>query len=78
MLYQGEANDQQRDYLGKIKNTVKRMEMLVSDLADISRIESGHFFMDETIVPVEAIIQAVKDGNMPEITARKHTLCRVY
>jgi signal transduction histidine kinase len=50
------------------------MAMLVSDLSDISRIESGHFFMNKTHVKVPDIIQAVKDNTLTEIQARKHTL----
>lgn len=73
MLMQGGVNERQTDYLTKIKDTVRRMAILVSDLADISRIESGHFFMDELPVPVQSIVQAVQDGTMPQIQERHHT-----
>ncbi len=46
----GGLSERQTEFLQKVKDTVKRMEILVSDLADISRIESGHFFMDESQV----------------------------
>jgi signal transduction histidine kinase len=72
-LMQGSLNERQADFVKRIKDTVKRMEMLVSDLADISRLETGHFFMEERRVPVAEIVQAVKDGTMPEMIARKHT-----
>jgi signal transduction histidine kinase len=49
------------------------MEILVSDLADISRIESGHFFMNESHVKVDDIVQAVKDNTLPQIQERRHT-----
>ncbi len=75
MLMQGDnLIERQREFLSRIQGTVKRMEMLVSDLADISRIEGGHFFMEQTRVPVKAIVQAVKDGTLPEIQKRKHEL----
>jgi len=64
----------QVEYLNRIKNTEKRMEVLVSDLADISRIESGHFFMEEMRVPVADIVEALKDTTLPQIQARGHTL----
>ncbi|HEX2620417.1 MAG TPA: GAF domain-containing protein [Phototrophicaceae bacterium] len=73
MLMQGQLSDRQQDYLRKIKDTVRRMEVLVSDLADISRIESGHFFMEISPTPVSDIVQAVKDNCMPQIAERKHT-----
>ncbi len=64
--------ERQVEFLNNIRNTVKRMEMLVSDLSDISRIESGHFRMDEIRVTVEDIVQAVKDNTLPQINARGH------
>ena len=67
-------DERQVEYLNRIKNTEKRMEVLVSDLADISRIESGHFFMKELRVPVADIVTALKDTTMPQIQARGHTL----
>lgn len=73
LLMQGNLTERQTDYLTKIKDTVRRMAILVSDLADISRIESGHFFMDEIPVPVPSLVQAVQDGTMPQIQERHHT-----
>jgi signal transduction histidine kinase len=72
LLMQGDLSDRQTDYANKIKDTVHRMEILVSDLADISRIESGHFFMEEEPTAVADVIQAVKDTAMPQIAARNH------
>jgi signal transduction histidine kinase len=66
-------NERQIEFINKIRNTVKRMEILVSDLADISRIESGHFFMNESHVKVDDIVQAVKDNTLPQIQERQHT-----
>ncbi len=64
--------ERQIQFINNIRNTVKRMEMLVSDLSDISRIESGHFRMDEIRVPVPEIVQAVKDNTLPQINQRNH------
>lgn len=69
---QGNLSDRQVEFIQKVKDTVKRMEMLVSDLADISRIESGHFFMDEIRVSVPAIVQAVRDGTMTQMEQYHH------
>lgn len=65
--------ERQIEFINKIRNTVKRMEILVSDLADISRIESGHFFMNESHVTVDDIVQAVKDNTGPQMQERRHT-----
>ncbi len=64
--------DRQIMMLNTISTTVKRMEILVSDLADISRIESGHFFMEETHVQIADIVQAIKDNTLPQIEERQH------
>ena len=73
MLMLGDLPESQVEYVEKISNTVERMEVLVSDLADISRIESGHFFMEEMRVPVAEVIKTLKDGTLLEIEARHHT-----
>lgn len=73
MLMHGDnLEERQQQFLKLIGDTVKRMEVLVSDLSDISRIESGHFFMNETHVPVADIFQAVKDNTLPQVEERQH------
>ncbi len=71
-LLQGNLTERQAEFLGRIKATVKRMEMLVSDLSDISRIEGGQFFMDVTRVPVADIVQAVRDSTLTQIETFRH------
>ena len=62
----------QYEFLTRIGDTVKRMENLVSDLSDISRIEGGHFLMNEIRVSVHQVVDAVRDTTMPQIRERKH------
>lgn len=64
--------DRQVDFLTRISNTVRRMEMLVSDLADISRIESGRFYMNEIRTSVDTAVEAVRDVIMPQMQERQH------
>lgn len=71
-LMLGGISERQQEFLKRIKDTVKRMEALVSDLADISRIESGHFFMDETRVSVAEIVQSLRDGTMTQMQQHNH------
>ncbi len=74
LLMQPEGiSEQQINFLERISATVKRMEILVSDLSDISRIESGHFFLSEIEVKIDDVIEAVLDQTMPQIQARGHT-----
>jgi signal transduction histidine kinase len=72
-MMDGNLIPEQVNYISRIRDTVRRMELLVSDLADISRMESGHFFMNETKVPVEKITQGVRDGIITQIKERNHT-----
>jgi K+-sensing histidine kinase KdpD len=71
-LMDGGLQEQQVSYLNRVRDTVKRMELLVSDLADISRIESGLFYMDETRVNVDDIVQGVREAIMTQIKSRGH------
>ncbi len=72
MMNKDTLDERQISFLQRITDTVKRMEVLVSDLADISRIESGHFYMDESAVSVAKIVEAIRDQSMPQIQARRH------
>lgn len=72
LMQKDRLDERQAQFLELIRNTVKRMEVLVSDLSDISRIESGHFFMNEKQVSVAEIIQAVQDNTLPQIDERGH------
>src|SRR5258706_16363752 len=57
----GQLNDNQTNFLTTIRNNVNRMATLVSDLADISRIESGNLRLEARAVPVwEGIDEVVK------------------
>lgn len=73
LMMMGGLQENQMNYLKRISDTVTRMEVLVQDLADISRIESGLFYMEERRVAVLDVIQAVQDGTMPQIRERNHT-----
>lgn len=73
LLLKGDMTERQTEYVERIKDAVHRMEMLVSDLADISRIESGHFFFEESRVRVDGVLQALRDSVMPQINERGHT-----
>ncbi len=71
-LMEGGLSERQTAFLSKIKDTVRRMERLVSDLSDISRIESGHFFMTPSYVSVEAVVQEVRDATLNQMRERGH------
>ncbi len=71
-LMDNNLDEAQVGYLNRIRDTVRRMELLVSDLADISRIESGHFYMNESRVVVDDVIQGVRDAIITQVKSRHH------
>lgn len=71
-LMEDDLPSHQINYLNRIRDTVRRMEVLVSDLSDISRIESGHFYMDVTRVKVADIVQGLRDAIMTQMVERNH------
>ncbi len=70
----GPINERQTQFVGTIKNAVNRMKVLVSDLSDISRIESGNLRVSITDVSVVDAINAAAEGILAEIEKRKHKL----
>ena len=66
-------SEKEQKFLGRISSTVKRMEILVSDLADVSRIESGQFLMESIRVNTGTVIEAVRDTITPQIQERNHS-----
>ncbi len=55
----GALNENQTNFLTTIRNNVNRMATLVSDLADISRIESGNLRLEPRAVPVWDVVDEV-------------------
>lgn len=49
----GPVNEQQLNFLNVIRNNVERMSALVSDLSDISRIETGRLKLDCSLITVQ-------------------------
>jgi signal transduction histidine kinase len=70
----GEVNEQQKKFLDTIKNNVHRMTDLVSDLNDISRIESGQLHIELGQVDLQSVFNEAKDGIMRQIEERGHKL----
>lgn len=52
----GEMSPQQENFIQTIGTNVGRMQTLVSDLTDVSRIESGHVHMDFDAVPLVDVV----------------------
>jgi signal transduction histidine kinase len=70
----GPINEKQAAFVSTIKNAVQRMKVLVSDLNDISRIETGNLRIQLANVNVSEAIEAVRESLAAEIAQRSHTL----
>lgn len=53
----GKANDQQLEFLEIIRNNVERMSVLVSDLSDISRIETGRLQLETSSLHLKRYVE---------------------
>jgi signal transduction histidine kinase len=74
LLMGGGINERQEQFINTIKNAVNKMKLLVSDLSDISRIESGHLRVEISNVNVPEAINSAKEGTLTEIEKRQHQL----
>ncbi|MCI0396132.1 MAG: HAMP domain-containing histidine kinase [Chloroflexi bacterium] len=70
----GQVGEGQLGFLGNIKTSVEQMVRLVSDLADISRIEAGRLKLDFSRVPVDLLLDEVVSSTQSGFTAKDQTL----
>ena len=70
----GPLNENQVNFLTTVRNNVNRMATLVSDLADISRIESGNIRIEPRAVPVWDVVDEVVNLTRTQIEEKKQTV----
>ena len=70
----GPITDKQVDFLKIIRSNVSRMALLVSDLTDISRIESGHLRLEPVMVDTKGIIEDVVTLANSQIAQKNQTI----
>ncbi|MBV6395785.1 MAG: Adaptive-response sensory-kinase SasA [Anaerolineales bacterium] len=70
----GLLNEQQTQFLETIHNNVNRMAALVSDLADISRIESGNLRLEIKAAEVREVIDEALGLTQTQVDAKHQTL----
>lgn len=70
----GPVNENQANFLATIRSNVDRMATLVSDLADVSRIEAGRLRLEPTAVPVKEIVEEVVRSARAQIEEKRQTL----
>lgn len=70
----GPVTEQQVKFLDTIRDNVDRMSNLVSDLADISRIETGRLKVEITEVSLSDCVMETIVGLRPQIEAKRQIL----
>lgn len=74
ILQFGELDERSAGFVERIKASVARMQTLVEDLSDISRIESGNLRVEMTEVDLKEVIESAKAGTIGQIEEREHQL----
>lgn len=70
----GPLNEQQTQFVGVIRNNVERMSALVSDLADISRVETGRLRLECRQIGVKNYIEEAARNLEPRVNEKQQTL----
>jgi PAS domain S-box-containing protein len=70
----GPINDQQRDFLHIANNNVDRLQDLVRDLLDVSRIESGRVDLDVQLVSLDSMLDTAVTSVRQQFDERGLTL----
>jgi len=70
----GPINEQQRSFLETIRNNVDRMAALVSDLSDISRIESGRLKLEPRRLTLAQLVEETTMSLRPRLDEKGHQL----
>jgi signal transduction histidine kinase len=66
----GSVTEQQKEFLTTIVDNVDQMAALVSDLSDISRIETGQLRLQQAEVPLARYIRETATGMRPQMEAK--------
>jgi signal transduction histidine kinase len=70
----GPVNDAQSNFLSTIRSNVDRMATLVSDLADVSRIETGRLHLDFTAVELQEVVEEVVRSVRRQLEEKEQSL----
>lgn len=72
--YSGPINEAQNNFVDVIRNNADRMARLIADLADVSRIESGHLYLELGTVPLTAVLEETLRPLREQINQKQQTL----
>ena len=70
----GDISEAQENFLTTIRANVTRMTTIVGDLADISRIETGHLRLEYKAVNISGVMEDVARAQRRDIDEKEQTL----
>ena len=70
----GPINEAQTTFLETIRNNISRMSRLVTDLTDVSRLESGQLYLETQPVQLADVITEVASSTRGQIEEKRQTL----
>ncbi len=70
----GPINEQQVSFLNIVRNNVERMSALVSDLSEISRIETGRLKLECSNILVQGYVEEIVRSLQPKLEEKKQFL----
>ena len=72
--YSDPLTEQQAQYINVILSNVERMQVLMSDLQDISRIETGHMKLEVKSLKLVDVLKSAVEATQGQIEARSQKL----
>lgn len=72
MLLTSTLDTRQIDYVEHIRDTIYRVDKLIADLADISRIESGRFAIEIARINLIDLLAELRNTVHSQVTLRRH------
>ena len=73
----GPLQENQKDFLMRVRNNTERLRRIINEMLDLSRIESGHTTLQQTAVSFEAVLSEVLE-NLQPLTNPRHLAITVH
>jgi signal transduction histidine kinase len=70
----GPLNEQQNEFIDVIRNNIERMSALVSNLSDISRLETGRLRLEPALIPLRLVVDKALSDLRPKISDKNQAL----
>ena len=74
----GGINEQQKELLNASKDNLHRLQTIVNDLLDVSKIESGEITLRKTIVDLKAIINKLTDEYRKVLDTKQQKIRAIF